>query len=54
MAGERPARSYEKSYTVRDILRISVPILIEDVLRTLMGIIGLRIGQSSEEWFRGL
>ena len=27
----------ETGYTVKDILRISVPILIEDVLRTLMG-----------------
>ena len=27
----------EKSYTVKDILKISVPILVEDVLRTLMG-----------------
>ena len=35
--GESPVLNMSTGYKVKDILRISVPILIEDVLRTLMG-----------------
>ena len=36
-AGESPVLNMSTGYKVKDILKISVPILIEDVLRTLMG-----------------